>query len=368
MTLHKIEARGLRIGVDDTAGHLALFELDTGARTIAPLHRAPWVDDPDQHFPDGTPQNVRRLSGDFFCAPFGRNDVENGPSHGAPANSPWELIEAHSGQGGASIGLRLQATVMGATLTKTLRLVDGHPFVYQEHVFEGGRGAISAAHHVMVAMQDGGTLAVSAKRHASTPPDPLESDPARGRSILSYPARSADLSAFPLASGGSTDLTRFPPGEAHEDFVTLSEAAGNEIGWTVVSRAKEADRVMVLKNPAVLPVTMLWMSNGGRHYAPWSSRHRGVLGIEDGRASPMGHRASVSANAMTAEGIATAFDLGGRVTVRQVLGACEALFGEGPVTDLTVAPGVLNLDFADGRRRGFDFDDEFLASPAPGPA
>ena len=39
---------------------------------------------------------------------------------------------------------------------------------------------------------------------------------------------------------------------------------------------------LMLKNPAQLPVTMLWFSNGGRSYAPWNGRHRDVLGVEDG--------------------------------------------------------------------------------------
>ena len=82
------------------------------------------------------------------------------------------------------------------------------------------------------------------------------------------------------------------------------------------------DLVLVLKNPAELPVTMLWFSNGGRDYAPWSGRHRGVLGIEDGRAA-VGHAASIGDNWLKREGVATAFALGeGRsVSFRHVIGA-----------------------------------------------
>jgi hypothetical protein len=36
-----------------------------------------------------------------------------------------------------------------------------------------------------------------------------------------------------------------------------------------------------LKDPAVLRGTILWISNGGRHYAPWSGRHVNVMGLED---------------------------------------------------------------------------------------
>ena len=80
--------------------------------------------------------------------------------------------------------------------------------------------------------------------------------------------------------------------------------------------------MLVLKNPAELPVTMLWISNGGRDYAPWSGRHRGVLGIEDGRTA-LGHAASLGDNWLKREGVATAFALGeGRnVSFRHVIGA-----------------------------------------------
>ena len=48
---------------------------------------------------------------------------------------------------------RLRRKVMGATVDKILTLRDDHPFLYQEHVFSGGSGAISVAHHPMTAMQ-----------------------------------------------------------------------------------------------------------------------------------------------------------------------------------------------------------------------
>ena len=36
-----------------------------------------------------------------------------------------------------------------------------------------------------------------------------------------------------------------------------------------------------LKDPRVLQSTVLWSSNGGRHYAPWNGRHVDVMGLED---------------------------------------------------------------------------------------
>ena len=267
-----------------------------------------------------------------------------------------------------TIAFRLDQKVMGATVEKRITLISGHPFVYQEHRFSGGEGAVSAAHHVMVSMADGGDLVFSPKHSARTPPEALETDPARGRSILAYPAQSSDLTAFPLAGGGSADLTRYPPGESHEDFLTLVEdgieASNRPVGWTVVSRRAERDHVIVLKRPEILPVTMLWMSNGGRDYAPWSGRHAGVLGIEDARASPSGHADSCRDNEFTRLGIPTAFALGpdGTVSVRQVIGACAAGGEEGRVAAVAAEGRRLVVRFAGGGERSIGYDPDFLAA------
>ena len=39
---------------------------------------------------------------------------------------------------------------------------------------------------------------------------------------------------------------------------------------------------MSLRAAKAMPMTMLWHSNGGRDYAPWSGRHFGCLGVEEG--------------------------------------------------------------------------------------
>src|SRR5258706_10241482 len=36
-----------------------------------------------------------------------------------------------------------------------------------------------------------------------------------------------------------------------------------------------------LKDPRTLPSTLFWISNGGRHGAPWNGRHLGRLALEE---------------------------------------------------------------------------------------
>jgi hypothetical protein len=352
-----IKANKISVSVDLTVGHIADMSVEAAGRHLKPLHRAPWIDEP-QELPESLPQGVVRLSGDFLCAPFSRADVEEAPLHGWPANSGWDLLESAATATGWRARFRLRRKVMGAAVEKILTLRDGHPFLYQEHVFAGGTGAISVAHHAMTVMKGGGRLAFSPKRLAATPDDPLEPDPARGRFLLAYPARSADLRHFPDASGGTTDLTQYRMDQRREDFVSLIEADHGGPGWTAVARAAEGDLVLVLKNPAELPVTMLWISNGGRDYAPWNGRHRGVLGIEDGRTA-IGHAASIGDNWLKREGVATAFELGGSVSFRQVIGSMP-LSGAEPPHAISTASDRLHLAMPDGAALEVPFDADFL--------
>lgn len=355
MNVHRLQAEGISVALDLSVGHIAELAIEAGGRNIRPLHRAPWID--RQDLPEGLPAGVVRLSGDFLCAPFSRSDVEAAPLHGWPANSAWDLVSDEAISGGRRAAFRLQHKVMGATVEKTLILRDGHPFLYQEHSFTGGSGAISVAHHPMTEMRAGGRLAFSPKRLAATPPDATEPDPARGSHLLAYPASSTDPTRFPAASGGEVDLTDFSASRRHEDFVTLVEADHGGMGWTAVARKAEADVVLVLKNPAELPVTMLWISNGGRYYAPWNGR-AGVLGIEDGRTA-IGHAASLGDNWLRREGVETAFALGGHVAFRQIVGALPLEGGQPPVS-IAPSEGRLRLAFADGSSRETSFDDAFL--------
>ncbi|WP_027052988.1 hypothetical protein [Mesorhizobium erdmanii] len=363
MTISTIKAKGISVSLDLTVGHIADMVVENGGRRLKPLHRAPWVDT-SEALPKGLPQGTVRLSGDFLCAPFSRSDVEEAPLHGWPANSAWDVTESGATEDGWRAVFRLRHKVMGASVDKIFTLRHDHPFLYQEHVFSGGSGAISVAHHPMTVMASGGRLAFSRKRFAATPSDPLEPDPARGRFLLAYPARAVDLSHFPAAGGGTLDLTEYRMDDRREDFVTLVEADHGGPGWTALARQAEEDLVLVLKNPTELPVTMLWLSNGGRDYAPWSGRHLGVLGIEDGRAA-VGHAASIGDNWLRREGVATAFALGeGRsISFRHVIGALPQSGGQ-PPQDITAADGRMRLA-AGGSTREVPFDSAFLRIGRP---
>jgi hypothetical protein len=359
-----LSAQGITATLDLAIGHLVRIEVTRDGRTVAPLHRAPWADETEAPREADTAPNVMALGGDFLCAPFGANDVEPAPSHGWTANSAWRPTgQTDAGGGGVVATFELERKVFGATVTKELTLRHGHPFLYQRHVFSGGSGPITAAHHVNTRFPTHGRLDFSPKTHADIPDAPLETDPRRGRYVLAYPARAEDLSALPLASGGTVDLHRYPIGERHEDFVMLVEARGRSLGWTAALRDEERDLLIVLKDPSVLPVTLLWYSNRGRDYAPWNGRHAGVLGIEDARCwSLYGHRASIGPNPLADEGIPTCFELhpDGRVELRHVIGALPVPGGWRTTAEVETVANALHITSGEGESLHLPFDPPFL--------
>ena len=358
-----IGAKGITLAVDLKAGHLRALEIEHGARRLRPLHTAPWVDDPAVAQDPGVETVLKCLSGDFFCAPFGASDVEDGPSHGWPANSSWSTVSVTSEGGRTTARFALDRPVMGARLIKELTLRDGHPFVYVRHTFEGGSGAMPVASHAMTRFDKPGRLSFSPKAFAELPPTQQESDPARGRSVFARGVRTTDLSKLPLADGDAVDLHRYPVADRHEDFVMLVEAAGSPLGWTAALRPGAGDIMLSLKNPRDFPVTFLWFSNGGRDYAPWNSRHFGVLGIEEGRSySAAGHAASSAPNPLSRAGVPTALTLepGGTVSVRHVLGGTPLPEGWEAVESMEAHDGVLLITGDKGKTVEHPFDGDFL--------
>lgn len=345
----KIAADGIRALFDARTGLLDGLVVTDGGREIAPLHRAPWVGTGEK-MPEGADPLMATLGGDFFCAPFAQSD-NGSPLHGWPPNTPWTMDEA----GGNRVTATLDRSVRGARLTKELTLRDGHPFVYQRHAFAGGEGQITVSNHANVSVKNGALIRTSPKLRWETPKTPQESDPKMGRSGLVYPAQAADPRAFPGVDG-PVDLTTYPWNPRHEDFVVGIEAAGHDLGWVAVTRPVEGDLYLSLRNPREVPMSMLWHSNGGRDYAPWSGRHVGCLGVEDGAAA---HMLGMSGEAdLTGPGALT-LDPTGSAEVRHVIGAIAWPSGQA-VQDVRISGESVSVIGEDGAKRVVPFDAAFL--------
>lgn len=341
------------VGFDPSVGNIPKLAFQWGGRTLEPLHRAPWVD--DNSFPDGMPLVDRKLSGDFLCAPFGLSDVEPSPPHGWTANTHWHL----KNQTDEGLSLELSLPVMGARITKTIEVSANSPLLYQAHQIQGGDGGLTLAHHPMMRVTGGARLFCSPKRTAITPDNPI----VEGRHRFALSAQTSDLKAIPASNGGTVDITQLPIGTRTEDFVTLVEAEGSTLGWTAVIREAFDDIVFVLKDPRVLPVTMLWHSNGGREDAPWNSAHTGVLGIEDGiAAGAAGHKAALEDNPVRQVGVPTALELSEESNHRiaHVIGAIPRPTGWNSVSDISIHGATLTIKGAAGQTIELPFRDGFF--------
>jgi hypothetical protein len=136
-------------------------------------------------------------------------------------------------------------------------------------------------------------------------------DPARGGYFsLRTGATFRQLRRVPLGAGGYADLTRYPARAGFEDLVLLATRSTQPLAWMAVTFPKERYLWFALKNPRQLASTLLWHSNGGRHYAPWNGRHRSVLGIEDVTAYfDLGLAASARPNQLSRRGVPTTLTL-----------------------------------------------------------
>lgn len=353
-----------RVVLDVEVGHLRALELAMGERVIAPLHVAPWVNDAPIDSASATAPAEQALAGDFLCAPFCASDMEPAPIHGWVANAPWTPVVTDAAETEVEARFVLSRPVLGAEVVKTLRFRAGEPFLYQSHAFTGGRGRLPVSHHAMIRAAGQAALSFSPKALAFTG-EPLETDPAMGRSVLLYPSESTDLAAIPLADGGTVDIHTYPFAERHEDVVALIEGAGSAFGWTAAVRDAEDDIVLLVKDARQLPQTLLWMSNGGRFYPPWNGRHTRVLGLEDGRAyGSTGHRASIEPNPLAGRGVPTAFDLGDNPVIRYAVGAIPRPAGWTRVAGVAAGADGLTLTDVSGATLTVPFDTGWLPQSA----
>jgi len=336
---------GLSIRFDPVGGRITdmILEPGVGEKPLRPLHRAPWVTEPEA-LPETVALVERHLAGDFFCAPFGGRPGL--PIHGWTANGHWTRDTMETADDGAlTARYRLRDPVQGATVTKELILRPGHPFLYQCHRFTGGEGHLPIAHHAMIRVPGGATLSFSEKRFGVTPEAPPETDPALGRSVLAYPQRFTALSEVATADGDVVDASTYPYTKAHEDLIVLAEAHAG-IGWSAALARNDGFLFFAVKDARRLPETILWQSNGGRDYAPWLGRHTHVLGIEEAATACHVNGRFDSLDGPSDEGLATGLVLDAPTTgIRYGFGAAPAPRDWTMVSD--IVPSTTDITLVD---------------------
>jgi hypothetical protein len=123
-----------------------------------------------------------------------------------------------------------------------------------------------------------------------------------------------------------------------------------------VTRPGEDDLYLSLRDARRLPLTMLWHSNGGRDYPPWSGRHWGCLGVEEGAAA---HMLSLSPESDLSGPGMLALAPDGTTEVRHVIGAIAWPSGE-PVAELRDEGDAILVRGEGGAERRLPFREGFL--------
>jgi hypothetical protein len=114
-----------------------------------------------------------------------------------------------------------------------------------------------------------------------------------------------------------------PARRGFEDLVMIVNDANQEFSWTTVTFPGEGYVWFALKDPRVLRQTVFWISNGGRHYAPWNGRHVNVMGLEEVTSYfHLGLAESARKNPLSERGIPTCVELDAKkpLVVRYVMG------------------------------------------------
>ena len=358
-------------------GQLGPVTFDRQRRPWQPFSVAPWCEEPAAA---ELPPILRVLRGDFFCLPFGGNARafrgEQHPIHGETANGSWELVAATQEGKRQSLHARLQTRVRAGTVHKIISLVEGHSAVYCRHVITGMKGPMSFGHHAMIRFPDepgSGVISTSRFVHGQVFIEPTERPEQRGYSCLKPGATFRTLARVPTVFGGTADLTSYPARRGYEDIAMIFADPQASLAWTAVTFPRERRVWLALRDPRVLTGTILWHSNGGRHYPPWNGRHVNVLGLEDVTTYfHLGLAESVRQNPFSAQGLRTCVTLRADqpFTVNYIMAATSVPAGFRRVSRVSAARDGQSVELADpdGRRTVVPLEVAFLKGVEPADA
>ena len=300
-----LRVKNIEAAVTCQAGHLAPVRFRLGRRWVEPFEVAPWSEEP---LPASTLPVQRVMRGDFFCLPFGGNATaykgEKHLVHGETANSRWQMESA----GADHLHVSLKTSIRRGRVDKYIRLVPGHTVVYVRHVISQMTGPMSFGHHPILKVPAGviARVSMSPFLFGQVFPGQLEDSAQGGYSILKSGAKFTSLKRVPRMAGGWADLSVWPAREGYEDLVQMAADPKCPLAWTALTVPEERHVWFALKDPRVLPSTVFWMSNGGRHYPPWNGRHRRAIGLEEVLSNfHYGLAESAKPNAWTRAGVPT---------------------------------------------------------------
>ena len=361
--------RQVELAVTELGGHMApvTFYRDS-AGPVQPYFISPWQ---GENVKLDEPVLVP-LRGDFFCMPFGAPCVWRGVRHvchGEPATGKWTPGGVEVRGPVARLTMTMRTKSLPGKVTKRLGLRDGHNVVYCQHVLEGFSAQVPLGHHPMLALPDSPgamRVATSPFKLGMTNPTPF-GDPAIGHyQSLATNRKFTRLDKVPLVwkDPAFGDCSRLPARTGFTDLLGLWARQADGPAWTTATVQNAGFMWFALKDPAMLPATLLWIANRGRHSSPWNGRNR-CLGLEDVCGFfANGAAESAGANQLSAMGIATVVKLSrsAPTAVNHIQGVVKVPNGFDCVRTASFAPGKVTFTSVTGKKVTAPVCHEFLTT------
>jgi hypothetical protein len=274
------------------------------------------------------------LRGDFFCMPFGEDNRyrdEDHTVHGEPAAGTWDLEGVERSGRISSLELLMQTSIRRGKVTKRIALHEGHNAVYLEHTLSGYSGKMNFGHHATLSAdypEDAMKISVSPFEFGMVAPaDELLHSDGEYYSLLKG-SRFKKLEKVPTVwkKPAFENCSLYPRREGFDDIIALMRKDSGHTAWQAVSLTSEGYIWYALKDPSVLPSTVFWMENRGRHGKPWRGRTR-CIGIEDTLGFFAGGlKPAAQKNQLNEEGIETSRTLSKRkpTVIRYIQGVVRA--------------------------------------------
>ncbi|MFN7926106.1 MAG: hypothetical protein U0Q16_38770 [Bryobacteraceae bacterium] len=358
-----VENDQVELAITQLGGHMAPVKFQRrDAQPVQPYHISPWQ---DENLKINDPVLVP-LRGDFFCLPFGGGREPNGrehPAHGETATSRWTFGGIDKQGDVTALTLTLETKVRPGKVTKRVMLVDGQNVVYTQHRVEGFAGKSTPGHHATLRLPEKeGAFRIASSAFAYGTTHPLAfADISQGEyQSFAVGAEIKDLRHVPsrFKDAKDIDMTALPTERGYVNLMAIFKRSGAEPGWMAAVNQQDGYVWFSLKDAAVLPATVFWLENRGRHGAPWSGRNR-CLGMED---VCWYFDKSHEANPVNRMGIPTTMQFDGAkpASINYIQGAVKAPAGFDQVKTIEFAPGQMTLVSMSGKRVTVAVRHEFL--------
>ena len=358
-----LDNKNIKLCLTEKGGQMApvTFMKDT-EKPIEPYYINPWAEE-DVNL-GNEPDVLIPLRGDFFCLPFGGDNSWNGevhPAHGEVSCSKWSLAPNQTEN---SIVLKMDTVTRKGSVTKRIKLKEGENNLYVSHHIEGFSGPASLGHHATFPGDTKKYISTSSIKFGYT--NKYENSSYDGGEYYSLASlkKFESLEKVPTVWKDSeyTDCSFFPAREGFVDILQIYNEPQKDFAWSAVTAPEEGYLWFSLKDPEILPSTVLWMENRGRHQSPWNGRNC-CIGVEDVCSSfADGLAVSAEENFLNKEGIKTCHQLkeNDSFTVKYIQGVVRITEGFDRVETIIKKGDGVEISSLSGEVIFVKVDTEFL--------